>query len=165
MTRGAINHWSTADRLATMTSPLWSGTLTWGYRLDGLLDTRQWPAGSSGQASLTYDGAKRPTAFAKVGTAAASFTQGYDRDGNVVSEGRSLTGVSGDAGTNTQLFGYDGLNRVTGQLGAGHHLRLCVRPRWEPGRGHRGHDHDLHLRPDRGPPQPGRFRSDDLLHV
>ena len=106
-----------ADRLATMSSPLWSGPLTWGYRLDGLLDTRQWPAGSSGQATLTYDGAKRPTAFAKVGTAAASFAQGYDRDGNVVSEGRALTGVTGDAGTNTQLFGYDGLNRVTGSAG------------------------------------------------
>jgi RHS repeat-associated protein len=106
-----------ADRLSTMSSPLWTGSLTWAYRLDGLLDTRQWPSGSSGQATLTYDAAKRPTAFAKVGSAAADFSQAYDRDGNVVSEGRALAGVPGDAGTATQAFAYDGLNRVTGSSG------------------------------------------------
>jgi RHS repeat-associated protein len=106
-----------ADRLSSMSGPLWTGSLTWAYRLDGLLDTRQWPSGSSGQATLSYDGAKRPTAFAKVGSAAASFSQAYDRDGNVVSEGRTLAGVPGDAGNYTQAFAYDGLNRVTGSSG------------------------------------------------
>jgi hypothetical protein len=30
-----------------------------------------------------------------------SLTQTYDRNGNVTSEGRSFSGISGDAGTNT----------------------------------------------------------------
>jgi RHS repeat-associated protein len=51
--------------------------------------------------------------MAKVGDAAASFAQTYDRDGNVTSESRSLTGVSGDAGSGAQTFTYDGVNRVT----------------------------------------------------
>ncbi|MBI2781730.1 MAG: hypothetical protein HYX55_08050, partial [Chloroflexi bacterium] len=99
------------------TSPVYSGSLTFGWRLDGLLDARQWPAGASGAASFSYDAAKRPLAFAKAGSAASSFSQTYDRDGNVTSEGRSLTGVSGDAGANTQSFVYDGANRVTAASG------------------------------------------------
>jgi YD repeat-containing protein len=35
----------------------------------------------------------------------------------VASEGRSLTGISGDAGGNTQAFTYDGLNRLTASSG------------------------------------------------
>ncbi len=100
-----------------LASPVYSGTLTFAWRLDGLLGGRTWPAGAAGAATLTYDAAKRPTGFAKIGTAAASFAQAYDRDGNVTAEGRSLTGVSGDAGTNTQTFTYDGANRVTGASG------------------------------------------------
>ncbi len=100
-----------------MTSPVYSGTLTFGWRLDGLLDGRAWPVGSSGAATFGYDLAKRPTAFAKIGSAASSFSQTYDRDGNVTSEGRSLTGISGDAGSATQSFTYDGANRVTAASG------------------------------------------------
>jgi YD repeat-containing protein len=106
-----------ASRLTSMSSPAYSGTLTFGWRLDGLLDGRQRPSGSGGAASFSYDPAKRPVAFAKAGSAASSFSQTYDRDGNVSSEGRSLTGVSGDAGANTQSFSYDGANRVTAASG------------------------------------------------
>jgi RHS repeat-associated protein len=101
-----------------MTSPLWSGSATYAWRNDGLLASRSWPsAGSGGAASFSYDAAKRATALAKAGTAAASFSQAYDRDGNVTSEGRSLAGISGDAGGNTQAFTYDGLNRLTASSG------------------------------------------------
>lgn len=40
-----------------------------------------------------------------------------DRDGNVTAEGRSLTGVSGDAGANTQTFSYDGMNWLVASSG------------------------------------------------
>jgi RHS repeat-associated protein len=106
-----------AGRLATMSAPLWSGSLTWAYRLDGLPDWRSWPSGSAGAATYAYDGAKRPTSVTKAGTAAATFSQAYDRDGNVTAEGRTLAGVSGDAGTGSQAFAYDGLSRVTGSTG------------------------------------------------
>jgi RHS repeat-associated protein len=53
----------------------------------------------------------------KIGDAAATFAQTYDRDGNVTSESRSLTGVGGDAGSGTQTFTYDGLNRVVAAAG------------------------------------------------
>jgi RHS repeat-associated protein len=100
-----------------MSAPLWSGTLSWAYRLDGLPDWRSWPSGSAGAATYGYDGAKRPTTLTKAGTAAAAFSQTYDRDGNVTTEGRSLAGVSGDAGVGSQTFAYDGLSRVTGSSG------------------------------------------------
>jgi YD repeat-containing protein len=35
----------------------------------------------------------------------------------VASEGRSLSGITGDPGSGTQTFGYDGLGRVTGSSG------------------------------------------------
>ena len=41
-----------------------------------------------------------------------SLSQGYDRAGNVLTESRALTGISGNAGSSTQYFSYDGLNRV-----------------------------------------------------
>jgi YD repeat-containing protein len=41
----------------------------------------------------------------------------YDRAGRVLTEGRSLTGITGDAGTNTQSFTYDPVSRVTGSSG------------------------------------------------
>lgn len=47
----------------------------------------------------------------RLGTA-GSISQAFDRSGNVTSDGRSLTGISGDSGTNTQAFTYDGLNRL-----------------------------------------------------
>ncbi len=94
-----------------------SASLAYVWRNDGLLDARQWPSGSGGAADFTYDAAKRPTAMTKYGDAAGSFSQTYDRDGNVTSEGRSLTAVSGDAGGNTQSFTYDGANRVTAASG------------------------------------------------
>jgi len=101
-----------AQRLTSTTSPVYSGSQTFAWRLDGLMDSRQWASGSAGAASFTYDAANRPVGFSKVGTAAASFGQTYDRDGNVISEDRSLTGVLGLAGLGAQTFTYDGANRV-----------------------------------------------------
>ena len=90
-----------------------SGSLTSSWNADGTLAGRGWPNGEA--LSVTYDAAKRATAATY--TSAGSFAQTYDRDGNVSSEGRSLAGVSGDAGTGTQSFTYDGLDRLTASSG------------------------------------------------
>jgi RHS repeat-associated protein len=83
------------------------------YRLDGLLDGRTWST-TNAVATLAYDGAKRPTSLGVAGTgiASVSLTQAYDRAGDVTSEGRTLAGISGNAGTGSQSFTYDGLRRV-----------------------------------------------------
>ena len=83
------------------------------YRLDGLLDGRTWST-TNAVATLAYDGAKRPTSLAIAGTgiASVSLTQAYSRAGDVTSEGRTLAGISGTAGTGSQTFTYDGLRRV-----------------------------------------------------
>ena len=84
-----------------------SGEIDFSYGLDGLLAGRSTPNGVT--ASLDYDGAKRPT---EVDFSGDSLSRAYDRDGNVTAEGRSLTGVSSDAGSGTATFTYDGLGRV-----------------------------------------------------
>jgi len=83
------------------------------YRLDGLLDGRTWST-TNAVATLAYDGAKRPTSLGLAGTgiASVSLTQAYSRAGDVTSEGRTLAGISGNAGTGSQTFTYDGLRRV-----------------------------------------------------
>jgi hypothetical protein len=83
--------------------------VTQSWRLDGLLRTKSWP--SSDTATLASDPAKRPIALSF--GSAGSLSPGLRRDGNVTSEGRTLTGVSGHAGAGTQSFTYDALNRVT----------------------------------------------------
>jgi RHS repeat-associated protein len=92
-----------------------AGVVTRSYRLDGLLATQAFP--SSLTETLAYDAAKRPISIS-LGVA-GSLSQAFDRAGNVTSDGRSLTGISGDAGTNTQSFAYDGLSRLTGSTGLG----------------------------------------------
>jgi RHS repeat-associated protein len=84
-------------------------TFTW--RLDGLLGARTWSAGS---LTFAYDGAKRLTGQTK---GSLTENQTYDRAGNVTSESRSFPGVTGDPGTTTQSFSYDGLSRVSGSSG------------------------------------------------
>ena len=84
---------------------------TFSWRLDGLIGGRTW---SGSAATFGYDAAKRVTSLTK---GSLSFAQAYDRDGNVTSDGRSLTGVTGDPGTGTQSFSYDALGRVTGSSG------------------------------------------------
>jgi RHS repeat-associated protein len=66
-------------------------------------------------ATASYDAARRPIGLS-FGTA-GSVGQSFDRDGNVTAETHTLTGVSGAAGTGTQSFTYDPLNRVTGSSG------------------------------------------------
>ena len=87
---------------------------TFAYRNDGLLDTRAW-SGTNATASVSYDAAKRPTSIAITGSsvAAASISESYDRNGNVATEGRSFSGISGASGTGTATFTNDQLNRVT----------------------------------------------------
>ncbi|MGH9887002.1 MAG: hypothetical protein ACREBE_15865, partial [bacterium] len=87
-----------------------AGTVIRAYRLDGLLASQSFP--SSITETLAYDAAKRPTSIS-LGTA-GSLSQSFDRAGNTTSDGRSLTGITGDAGTNTQAFAYDALNRLSG---------------------------------------------------
>ena len=84
-------------------------TFTW--RLDGLIASRTWSAGSM---TFAYDGAKRLTGMTK---GSLTESQTYDRASNVTTESRSFPGVTGDAGATTQTFAYDGLYRVTGSSG------------------------------------------------
>jgi hypothetical protein len=102
-----------AKRLTSATSPLFGGSATATYRLDGLLETRTFPNGEI--ATLDYDEARRAIEIDL--DAGGWLAQAYDRRGNVTSESRSLTGISGDAGTNSQIFTYDALGRVTGSSG------------------------------------------------
>jgi YD repeat-containing protein len=104
-----------AGRLTSITPPaaIAPTPVNQTWRPDGLLATRSWPGGETMTAG--YDAAKRPVSLAFAG--AGSLTQAYDRDGNVVSEGRSLTGIAGEAGSGVQNFSYDPLNRLTGSTG------------------------------------------------
>ena len=93
------------------------GTASFTYRPDGLLATRKFNSDANA-VTYAYDAAKRPTSLAKtLGTGSLSLTQAWDRSGNITSEGRSITGPTGDAGTNTQSFTYDNLNRLKGSTG------------------------------------------------
>jgi RHS repeat-associated protein len=99
-----------AGRQIAVTAPttFGGGSITFGYGLDGLLASRSTPNGVT--ATLAYDAAKRPL---EVDFSGDTLSRGYDRDGNVTAEGRSLTGVAGDAGSGTATYTYDGLGRVT----------------------------------------------------
>ena len=100
----------------TAASSIFSGAVTNDYRLDGLLAKRTLPSGQV----LTYgfDAAKRPTSLALTGS--RSFSQTYDRSGNVTSESRSLdAGISGLTGSGTATYAYDALGRLTGETGLG----------------------------------------------
>ncbi len=92
---------------------VFSGTATATYRLDGLLGTRGFPNGET--VTLAYDPARRPTSASLSST--GSFSQAYDRVGNVTSEARSLSGVTGDPGTGTNSFSYDPLRRLVAETG------------------------------------------------
>jgi RHS repeat-associated protein len=89
------------------------GTVTRTYRLDGLLASQSFPGSLT--ETLGYDPAKRPISIGL--GAAGSLSQGFDRAGDVTSDGRSLSGIAGDAGSNTQSFSYDGLHRLTAGTG------------------------------------------------
>jgi RHS repeat-associated protein len=104
-----------ARRVTSITAPasFVSGTLSRTYRLDGLLASQAFP--SSISETLAYDAAKRPVSIGL--GAAGSISLAFDRAGNLTADGRSLTGVSGDAGSGTQTFTYDGLRRLTGSSG------------------------------------------------
>lgn len=107
-------------RLTSATSPLFTGAAGFSWQLDGLLAGRTWPGGMNA-ATVTYDAAKRPTAFTERynGVDQAVLGQTYDRVGNVTSESRtfagvaSLPGLPALAGSGTQEFSYDRLRRVT----------------------------------------------------
>jgi RHS repeat-associated protein len=90
-----------------------TGTVTRKYRFDGLLASQSFP--SSITETLAYDAVKRPTSIS-LGSA-GSISQTFSRAGNVITDGRSLSGITGDAGTGTQSFSYDGLSRLVGSTG------------------------------------------------
>jgi YD repeat-containing protein len=90
-----------------------AGVVTRTYRLDGLLSTQSFP--SSITETLGYDAAKRPISIS-LGVA-GTISQAFDRAGNITADGRSLAGITGDAGGNTQSFSYDALHRLTGSTG------------------------------------------------
>jgi RHS repeat-associated protein len=85
------------------------------WRLDGLLASRTYPTTPAETLALAYDDARRPERITLAGGDHLDRT--YDRAGNVTSEGRSLTGIAGDAGSGTQAFLYDDLGRLTGSSG------------------------------------------------
>jgi RHS repeat-associated protein len=100
--------------LVSATSPTYTGSTTFAWRLDALLASRSWPTGGN-TATFAYDRAKRPVLVteSRSGTEQATFTRSYNRIGDVVSAGRTLSGISGIAGSGTQTFSYDKLRRVT----------------------------------------------------
>ena len=71
------------------------------WRLDGLIAGRSFGTGTP--FTFDYDLAKRPILF---GNGTLKLEQTYDRDGNVVTEKRTL-GTGDDAGSGVQSFGYD----------------------------------------------------------
>ena len=77
--------------------------------------TQTYPTSPGETLTLAYDAAKRPTTITRAN--GDHLDRAYDRAGNVTSDGRSLAGISGDAGTGTQAFTYDGLGRLTGSSG------------------------------------------------
>ncbi len=83
------------------------------YRFDGLIASRTFPNGET--LTFAYDTARRPTTITKAN--GNTFSQTYDRDSNVLTEARSLTGPTGDNGTNTNTLTYDALGRLTGESG------------------------------------------------
>jgi RHS repeat-associated protein len=105
-----------AKRLASVNLPPgWQtgASSTFTYQPDGLIGSRTWNGGTA--ATFGYDAAKRITSLTK--GSLLSLSQTYDRVGNVTSEARTFTGISGDPGSGTQTFTYDNLNRVTAQTG------------------------------------------------
>jgi YD repeat-containing protein len=85
--------WDWAGRLASADLPAgWqdgSSVASYAYGLDGMAASRTWNGGAA--LAFAYDAAKRPTQTTKtVGASSITFTQAYDRTGNVTSEGRSF---------------------------------------------------------------------------
>ena len=101
-------------QLVSASSPTFSGSVGYSWRLDNLIATRSWPNGNT--AAFSYDAAKRPVSYAeqRSGTNQAQFSRTYNRSGDVTSETQTLAGISGNAGNNVQSFTYDRLRRVTG---------------------------------------------------
>jgi RHS repeat-associated protein len=87
-----------------------AGVVNRTYRLDGLLATLAFPGAIT--ETLAYDAVKRPVSIGLGGS--NTLSQSFDRAGDVAAESRSLAGISGDAGANSQSFSYDGLHRLTG---------------------------------------------------
>jgi RHS repeat-associated protein len=106
-------------RLATASSPLFSGSVGFSWRMDGLLAGRTWPS-ISNAATVAYDGAKRPTNLTEThGTSQATFDRTYDRRGDVKTETQTIPSVSGPPASGQQSFTYDALHRVlTSALGS-----------------------------------------------
>jgi RHS repeat-associated protein len=108
--------WANREKLITPPTSYTTSTVTRTYRLDGTLATQAFSG--SVTESLSYDAVKRPTGISlNTSGTASTISQTYDRGARVTAEGRSLTGISGDPGTGTQAFSYDGLGRVTGSTG------------------------------------------------
>jgi RHS repeat-associated protein len=101
-------------RMTTATSPLYTGSASFGWRLDGLVDTRAWP-GTSNAATFTYDAAKRPARLTESvsSTAQVTFDRAYDRNGSVTSETQTIPSLSGYVAGTSQSFGLDALGRIT----------------------------------------------------
>jgi len=103
----------TASPTSVASPSVFSGSATTTYRLDGLLATRASPNGET--LTLAYDAARRPlTATLAAGN---TISQTYDRVGNVTTEGRSFSGITGDPGSGTNTFSYDPLRRLTAESG------------------------------------------------
>lgn len=105
-------------RLTSVSSPTFTGSAGYSWRIDGLLAGRTWPSGTNA-ATVAYDGAKRPLSLAETssGAAQATLSRTYDRDGRVKGETQALANVTGVAGAGTDTFGYDTLGRIRSATG------------------------------------------------
>ncbi len=113
-TTGFTYDWARREITAS-NSAFASNAATAAYRLDGLLAARTYPTSPTEALSLAYDAAKRPLTITRAN--GDTITRTYDRAGNTASEARVLAGISGNAGSGTQTFTYDSLNRLTGSSG------------------------------------------------
>ena len=84
-----------------------SGSVDDTYNLDGTLASKT--LGNGEIETIAYDPAKRPTTITLSNGNTMSET--YDRAANVVTEARTLTGPTGNAGSIVQCFSYDRLSR------------------------------------------------------
>ena len=110
---GASEGTETLSLLHDTVGPLYQVKRGATVRTDGTLATKGFPNGET--ETVAYDAAKRPTSVSL--SNGNTITQTYDRASNVLSEARTLTGPTGDAGSGTQSFAYDKQSRLTGSSG------------------------------------------------
>lgn len=104
-----------AQRVSRVTPPsAWTtNQLIYGYNPNGSLASTNEPNGEV--ITLGYDNAGRATSASM--SSGSSLGRTIDRRGNVTSDTRSFSTISGDPGSNTNTYTFDPLNRLTSESG------------------------------------------------